>query len=88
MPRGGVIAAARDRAEFPNEIDQLLLSVGANHAATAFRMARLVYDHRRAEEALRASERQLSKARDELERWLSGPPNCSAAKAIWPKRRG
>jgi C4-dicarboxylate-specific signal transduction histidine kinase len=64
---GGIVAAASDRADFPSEIDQLLLSVAANHAATAFRMARLVDDHRRAEEALRESERQLRKARDELE---------------------
>jgi PAS domain S-box-containing protein len=64
---GGVVAAACDRADFPTEIDQLLLSVAANHAATAFRMARLVDDHRRAEEALRESERLLRQARDELE---------------------
>jgi C4-dicarboxylate-specific signal transduction histidine kinase len=64
---GGVVAAACDRADFPTEIDQLLLSVAANHAATAFRMARLVDDHRRAEEALRESERRLRRARDELE---------------------
>src|ERR1700739_3193187 len=64
---GGIVAAASDRADFPSEIDQLLLSVAANHAATAFRMARLVDDHRRAEEALRGSERELRKARDELE---------------------
>ena len=64
---GGLVAAASDRADFPSEIDQLLLSVAANHAATAFRMARLVDDHRRAEEALRESEQQLRKARDELE---------------------
>ncbi len=64
---GGLVAAACDRADFPTEIDQLLLSVAANHAATAFRMARLVDDHRRAEEALRESEQQLRRARDELE---------------------
>lgn len=64
---GGLVAAACDRADFPDEIDQLLLSVAANHAATAFRMARLVDDHRRAEVALRESERQLFKARDDLE---------------------
>jgi PAS domain S-box-containing protein len=64
---GGVVAAACDRADFPSEIDQLLLSVAANHAATAFRMARLVDNHRRAEEALRESEQQLRRARDELE---------------------
>ena len=64
---GGVVAAACDRADFPTEIDQLLVSVAANHAATTFRMARLVDDHRRAEEALRESERLLRQARDELE---------------------
>src|SRR5882757_6463449 len=64
---GGLVAAACDRADFPSEIDQLLLSVVANYAETTFRMARLVDDHRRAEAALRESERQLRKARDELE---------------------
>src|SRR5258705_12568661 len=64
---GGLVAAACDSADFPSEIDQLLLSVAANHAATAFRTARLVDDHLRAEEAVRESERQLRKARDELE---------------------
>jgi hypothetical protein len=63
----GLVAAACDRAGFPGEIDRLLLSVAANHAATAFRMARLVDDHRRAEAALRDSEQQLRKARDVLE---------------------
>jgi len=64
---GGLVAAACDRADFPSEVDQLLLSVAANHAATAFRTARLLDAHRRAEEALRESERQLRNARDELE---------------------
>ena len=64
---GGLVAAACDRADFPTEIDQLLLSVAANHAATAFRTARLLDDRRRAEEAIRESEQQLRKARDELE---------------------
>ncbi len=64
---GGLVAAACGRADFPTEIDQLLLSVAVNHAATAFRTARLVDDHRRAEEAVRESERRLRQARDELE---------------------
>src|SRR6201987_1733941 len=64
---GGLVAAASDRADFPSEIDQLLLSVAANHAVTAFRMARLVDGPPRAEEPLRASDQQLRKARDELE---------------------
>jgi hypothetical protein len=55
----GVVAAACDRPDFPDEMDELLLSVAANQAATAFRMARLVDDHLRAEAALRDSERQL-----------------------------
>jgi len=64
---GGLVAAACNDTDFPTEIDQLLLSVAANHAATAFRTARLLHDHRRAEEAIRESEQQLRKARDELE---------------------
>jgi PAS domain S-box-containing protein len=38
---GGVVAAARGRTDFPSEIDQLLLSVAANRAATAFQGAYL-----------------------------------------------
>src|SRR5258708_14469927 len=57
---GGLVAATCDRPDFPTEIDQMLLSVAANHAATAFRTAR-------AEEAIRESEQQLRKARDEFE---------------------
>ena len=68
----GLVAAASDRPDFPGEIDQLLLSVAANHAATAFRMARIVEDHRSAEAALRDSERQLRQARDELEIKVAG----------------
>jgi len=64
---GGLVAAACGRTDFPSEIDQLLLSVAANHAATAFRTARVIDAHRRAEEALRESEQQLCRARDELE---------------------
>jgi len=33
---GGMVAAACDRADFPSEADQLLLSLAANHAAAAF----------------------------------------------------
>jgi len=64
---GGLVAAACDRADFPSENDQLLLSAATHHASMVFRMSRLIDDHRRAEEALRESERQLRKARDELE---------------------
>ena len=55
----GIVAAACDRPDFPDEFDSLLLSVAANHAATAFRMALLIDGHMRAEAALRDSERQL-----------------------------
>ena len=37
----GLIAAACDRSDFPDQIDQRLLSVAANNAATAFQNARL-----------------------------------------------
>jgi PAS domain S-box-containing protein len=57
---GGLVAAASSRSNFPDEIDQLLLSVAANHGATACQNASLLHERRRAEEALRA-------ARDELE---------------------
>jgi signal transduction histidine kinase/PAS domain-containing protein len=57
---GGLVAAASDRVDFPTEIDQLLLYLAANHAATAFHGARLIHERTRAEEELR-------KARNELE---------------------
>ena len=55
-----MVAAACGRIDFPTEIDQLLLRLAANHAATAFQSACLVHERTRAEEELR-------KARDELE---------------------
>src|SRR3984957_2932388 len=58
---GGVVTAACSRADFPTEIDKLLLRLGANHSAAAFQSAPLVHERTRAEEELR-------KARDELER--------------------
>jgi PAS domain S-box-containing protein len=57
---GGVVAAASCRTGFPTEIDQLLLRLAANHAATAFQSACLIHERMRAEEQLRI-------ARDELE---------------------
>jgi signal transduction histidine kinase len=58
--KGGVVAAASARLDFPTDIDQLLLSLAANHAATAFQSACLIHERRKAEEELR-------KARDLLE---------------------
>jgi signal transduction histidine kinase len=58
--QGGVVAAASERSDFPTPMDELLLSLAANHAAAAFQSARLVQERKRGEEELR-------KARNELE---------------------
>src|SRR6202035_731937 len=63
----GLVAAASDRSDFPDQIDQQLLSVAANNAATAFQNAFLIKELRSAQQALRANEQELRKARDELE---------------------
>src|SRR5277367_5972248 len=63
----GLIAAACDRSDFPGQIDQQLLSVAANNAATAFQNARLINELRTAQKALQEQEQELRKARDELE---------------------
>jgi signal transduction histidine kinase len=57
----GLVAAASGRADFPSEIDQLLVSLAANHAATAFQNARLLHGRKTAADELRG-------ARDELAR--------------------
>ena len=56
----GLVAAASTRTDFPVEIDRLLISVAANHAAAAFQNARLRYE-------LDAKVAELRQARDELE---------------------
>jgi C4-dicarboxylate-specific signal transduction histidine kinase len=56
----GLVAVGCERGDFPTETDRMLLTVAANHAATAFRSANLIHERRRAEEEVR-------KARDELE---------------------
>jgi PAS domain S-box-containing protein len=63
----GLVAAASDRPDFPHQIDQQLLSVAANNAATAFQNARLINELRTAQKTLRDQEHELRKARDELE---------------------
>jgi PAS domain S-box-containing protein len=63
----GLVAAACGRSDFPNQIDQQLLSVAASSAATAVRNAYLINKLRSAKEALRQNEQELRKARDELE---------------------
>jgi signal transduction histidine kinase/PAS domain-containing protein len=56
---GGVVAAVSDRPDFPTDLDQLLLSLAANHAATAFQSARLVHERRKAEGELRHARNEL-----------------------------
>src|SRR6266849_2278344 len=63
----GLVAAASDRSHFPDQIDQQLLSVAANNAATAFQNARLINELRTAQKALRDQEQELRKAHDGLE---------------------
>jgi C4-dicarboxylate-specific signal transduction histidine kinase len=58
--KGGLVAAACARTDFPSEIDHLLLSVAANHAAAAFQNACLRNE-------LDARVAELRQARDELE---------------------
>jgi len=49
---GGVVVAGSRRADFPTEVDRLLLGVAANQMA-------ILLDRRRAEDALRESERRF-----------------------------
>jgi PAS domain S-box-containing protein len=63
----GLVAAACDRSDFPNDIDQQLLSVASNNAATAFHNACLIDELRSVKEELRDNEQELRNARDELE---------------------
>jgi hypothetical protein len=44
----GLVAAASDRSDFPDQIDEQLLSVAANNAATAFQNAFLIKELRSA----------------------------------------
>jgi signal transduction histidine kinase len=55
----GVVAAASERSEFPTTTDELLLSLAANQAATAFQSSRLVQERRRAEQAVREARNEL-----------------------------
>ncbi|MDB6039012.1 MAG: sensor signal transduction histidine kinase [Verrucomicrobiales bacterium] len=63
----GFVAAACYRSDFPDQIDEQLLSVTANSAATAFRNAHLINELRNAQKVLCDRERELRTARDELE---------------------
>jgi len=72
---GGLVAAARTGSDFPTAIDQLLLSLAADHAATAFHNARLIEERASTEEALRQTRNELvatavsnAQAREDLQR--------------------
>jgi signal transduction histidine kinase/PAS domain-containing protein len=56
---GGVVVAASERGDFPTAIDELLLSLAANHAATAFQGARIIHERKRSEERLRETRNEL-----------------------------
>ena len=55
----GVVVATCDRIDFPTEIDQLLLRLAANNAATAFQSATLINERTMAEEELRKARKEL-----------------------------
>jgi signal transduction histidine kinase/PAS domain-containing protein len=55
----GVVVAACERGDFPTAMDQLLLSLAANQASTAFQSARTIHERRKAEEELREARNEL-----------------------------
>jgi signal transduction histidine kinase/PAS domain-containing protein len=55
----GLVAAACARPDFPSAFDELLLSLAANYAASAFQSARLILERATAEEELRGARNQL-----------------------------
>jgi len=75
---GGLVAAACGRPDFPSEVDQMLLSMAANHAATAFQSARVEQGLRRARSELetKVAERtvELRRATGELQTILDASP--------------
>ena len=66
----GILVAGSRRADFPTEIENLLLRVAANQAAIGLREARDITEHKRAEEELeqRVAERtrQLAAVNEEM----------------------
>ena len=57
--RSGILVAGSRRADFPTEVDRLLLGVGANQAA-------ILLERRRADEALRESEERFRDVRERV----------------------
>jgi PAS domain S-box-containing protein len=76
--QGGLVAVASNRIDFPAEIDLLLLSVAANHAASAFQSALAEQDLRRARSELetKVAERtvELRRTTAELQTILDASP--------------
>jgi len=66
--RGGFLVACSPQADFPTEVDRLLLGVAANQVA-------ILLDHRRAEDALRESERRFRTLTEALPQmvWTAEP---------------
>jgi len=56
---GGVVVAASERASFPTDVEQVLLSLAATGAATAFENARLIDERKRVAAELRDARDQL-----------------------------
>ena len=67
----GLVAVASRQVDFPTETDLLLLSMAANHAATAFQNACLILERRKAEDDLR-------RVRDGLARELAAVRKVAA----------
>jgi hypothetical protein len=57
--QAGVVAAACLRSDFPSAVDQLLVALAANQAATAFGSARLIHERKRVEAKLREAQDEL-----------------------------
>ena len=56
----GILVAGSDRADFPTEIEMLVLKVAANQAAIALERMRLLRARTQAEEAVRRTKQELS----------------------------
>src|SRR5205823_4577849 len=87
---GGLVAAACARPDFPTEVDQLLLSMAANHAATAFQGARTeqILRHARSELETKVAERtaELWQASTELQTTLASE-RAAFAEAMAARQR-
>jgi PAS domain S-box-containing protein len=69
---GGIVAVACHRPDFPTEIDQVLLSVAANHAASAFQKARVDIKDRKKAEDERQDHLRFLESMDRINRAIQG----------------